>query len=781
MDQAKRLRELLRERVVFLDGASGTELMKRGMPAGVSTELWAVENTDTVLCMHRDYREAGADILLTCTFGGTGIKLGDPGLVSSINGRLAECALRASGGRTLTGASIGPTGSLLHPSGRLTWDDAYRQFAAQAEALVSAGIDIFFLETFSDPRELKAAVLAVRDVCPDGFISAQMTFETSGMTLAGTSPTALAVLMDQLPVDAVGANCGEGPEELLPVVQEMLRFSRRRVVAEPNAGLPSEGRWELGPERFAAWLEDFAWSGASILGGCCGTGPEHVREYVALVGIRPAPDPGPEKLPLLSSVDRTVRIGEGLLVAGESINPTGRRNLQGSIAKGDSLSLVSLARAQGRADLIDVNLGLERMVPDGLLEDVFSRLSIGPPLSVDLSDPEMIERAFRQMGGIAVLNSLTCDEAHIAARIGTLMRHGGYAVLLSMDGRRLGETPEERLAMVERGLEILEEFGLPPARVLADPVVRPVGTGADASITLETLVLYRRRGLFTMAGISNVSHGMPGRSGLNAALLSAMGTMGLDIAIADVLDQAILEARRGVRLLTGAVEKVEMKMPELDPRSSDPDFMGILRKSIVTGDCRQTEASARELLETGTDAREILNRGLGPAMDQVGDLYSRRKLFLPHLIASAEASRILTGLLAPHLGPGEATGGSGTVLLASVKGDIHDIGKNLVGMFLGNAGFSVTDLGRDVASEEIVRGAEEANADIVALSALMSTTAPEMEKVIALLREKGSKTRVLVGGAVVTGEFAASIGADGYAKDAPGAVREALRLAQGRT
>lgn len=776
MDQAERLRALLGERVVFLDGASGTELMKRGMPAGAITELWAAENADAVLGMHGDYRDAGADVLLTCTFGGTGIKLGDPGLVTRVNGRLAECALRAAGGRTLAGASMGPTGSLLQPSGSLTWNEAYRQFAAQAEALVSAGIDIFFLETFSDPRELKAAVLAVRDACPEGFISAQMTFEASGMTLAGTSPSALAVLMDQLPVDAAGANCGEGPEELLPVVQEMLRFSGRRVSVEPNAGLPSEGRWELGPERFAAWLEDFAWSGASILGGCCGTGPEHVREYVALVGVRPAPDPGPERLPLLTSVDRTVRIGEGLLIAGESINPTGRRNLQDSIAVGDSLSLVSLARAQGRADLIDVNLGLERMIPEGLVEDVFSRLSIGPPLSVDLSDPELIERAFRQMGGIGILNSLTCDERHIAARIGTLLRHGGYAVLLPMDGRHLGETAGERLAIIERGLDILEGFGFPSERVIADPVVRPVGTGADASVTMDSLALYRRRGLFTIAGISNVSHGMPGRSGLNAALLSAMGTMGLDIAIADVLDPAVLEARRGVRLLTGAVEKVEMKAPELDPQSSEPDFMGILRKSIVLGDCRQTEASARELLETGTDAREILSRGLAPAMDQVGDLYSRRKLFLPHLIASAEASRILTGLLEPHLGPGEGTGGSGRVLLASVKGDIHDIGKNLVGMFLGNAGFSVTDLGRDVACEDIVRRAEEEGADIVALSALMSTTAPEMEKVIGLLKERGSKARVLVGGAVVTGEFAASIGAHGYAGDAVEAVSEARRL-----
>ncbi len=776
MDQSKKLRDLLGRRIVFLDGASGTELMKRGMPPGIPTELWAMENTETLMDIHSDYARAGADVILTCTFGGTGSKLGDPELVEPVNHRLAECAFRASGGTAIVAASMGPTGQLLHPSGTMSWLDAYSEFGRQARALTSAGIDIFFLETFSDPRELKAAVLAVRDACPDGFISAQMTFDHGGLTLSGTSPTALVALLDQLPADAAGANCGDGPEELLPVIQEMLRFSSRWVSVEPNAGMPVNGGWDMTPARFAGWMEDFAWSGVSILGGCCGTGPEHVREYVSLIGNRPAAAREIEHIRLITSVDRIARLGHGLLTVGESINPTGRKNLQGSISAGDSLAVVSLARAQGRADVIDVNLGLEKLLPDRFVDEVFSRLSIGPPVSVDLSDPDNIERAFRQMGGICILNSLTSSEKHIEERIGTLQRHGGYAVLLPLDERGLGETPQERLRILEKGISILKEHGFPEDRILADPIVRPVGTGADPGLVLETLDLFRKRGLLTMAGISNISHGMPDRSSLNWTLLASMGTRGLDLAIVDVLDPATVSTHRGIRILTGSLEQVEMKLPELDPQSVSPDFLQILQKSIIIGDRRQTEASTRELLESGRSAEEIIRDGLAPAMERVGDLYSRKKLFLPHLIAAAEASRVLTKLLAPHL---ESEGGPrsrGRIVLASVRGDVHDIGKNLVALFLRNSGFSVTDLGRDVRAETIVSRAEEEKADIIALSALMSTTAPEMEKVISMARQTGSRARILVGGAVLTMEYAESIGADGYAGDAHGAVGEAVRL-----
>ncbi|MCD4847006.1 MAG: homocysteine S-methyltransferase family protein [Candidatus Aegiribacteria sp.] len=776
MVQAQRLRQLLRERIVFLDGGIGTELMRSGMPVGVSPEEWAAAHPDVLRSIHREYADAHADIVLTCTFGGTAAKLGNPDNVRELNSLLVKIAIDEVGDRVMVAASIGPTGNMIHPSGNMTWKDAYDLFSVQAKALSTAGIDIFFLETFSDPRELKAAVLAVKDSDPDAFISAQMTFGSGGLSLSGTSPTALSLLMNQLPVDATGANCSTGPEELLPVIQEMARFCEKRITVEPNAGLPVDGHYEMNPERFAGWMEDFACSGASIIGGCCGSGPSHVREYTSLLGRRPAKVINTEKFLALTSVDRIVPVGDRMLTAGESINPTGKTQLQKSLSESDFLGVVSLARAQGRADIIDVNLGLERILPEGFVCELFSHLSLGAPLSIDLSDPVNIEKAFSELGGIGILNSLTASEEYILDRVDTLLRHGGYIVLLPIDEDGLGETPSERLSKIEKGISILRKAGFPEDRVIADPIVKPLGTGADAGITLETLTLLKDRGLLTIAGISNISHGLPERSGINAALLSAMAAYGLDIAIIDVLDSMMLEAHTYSQILLGKLEPVERRLPELDAQGISPDFMGILRKNIIIGDRRQTESAGRELLESGVSASEILEKCLASAMEKVGDLYSRRKLFLPHLIAAADASKTLMTLLEPHLTKDGIPEYRGKVILASVRGDIHDIGKNLVALFLRNAGFEVIDLGKDVHATVIAEKAEEIDADIIALSALMSTTAPEMEKVVTVAKERNLKARILIGGAVITEEYAKSISADGYARDAYQAVLEAKRL-----
>jgi len=776
MTQAGKLRDLLQKRIAFLDGGTGTELIKRGMPSGVTAVEWAASNAEILRAVHSDYAEAGADIVLTCTFGGTRAKLKTSDIVRDLNHRLADTAIDAVGGRALVAASIGPTGELIHPSGTMTWKEAYHFFNTQTEALADTGIDIFFLETFSDPRELKAAALAVRDNVPDAFISAQMTFTSGSLSLSGTSPTALVVLANQLPVDAVGANCGNGPAELLPIIQEMVRFSNRWVAVEPNAGLPVNGVYEMSPERFAGSIEDFARSGAAIIGGCCGSGPEHVREYVSLLGNRPVVESHPEALQLLTSVDRMVTIGDRMLAVGESINPTGKKNLQNSLSKGDFFSVISLARAQGRADVIDVNLGLERLLPDGFIHEVFSRLSIGLPLSVDLSDPCNIEAAFCEMGGIGILNSLISTKKYIDERIDILLRHGGYAVLLPIDEDGPGRTAEERLNKLEKGIAILGSHGFPENRIIADPIVKPLGTGADSRLILDTLRLFKHRGLLTIAGISNISYGLPDRSALNAALLASLATFGLDMAIVDVLDSKVLEMHRNSQILLGNIEPVERRLPELDPQGISPDFMGILIKSIIIGDRRQTEATGRELLENGRTAREILEDGLSPAMEKVGDLYNRKKLFLPHLIASAGASEVLTKLLRPYLDKEKVSSCRGRIVLASVRGDIHDIGKNLVALFLRNTGFEVFDLGKDVHADEIIAKAAETNAHIIALSALMSTTAPEMEKVISLAKSRGVSARIMVGGAVLTEEYADSIGADGYASNAYGAVQTASSL-----
>lgn len=777
MSQSNKLRMLLRQRVVFLDGGMGTELLRGGMPSGITTEEWAFANPSILESIHENYIAAGADIILTCTFGGTTPKLGSVSNVERYNSFLADTALRISSDRTLVGASIGPTGELIHPSGSLSWQDTYRIFKEQIEVLSGVGIDIFFLETFSDPRELKAAVLAVRDTNPDAFISAQMTFSKSGVSLAGTSPTALALLSEHLAVDCCGANCSSGPEELYPIAQQMIKSCAKPVVIEPNAGIPLNGKYPMNPQKFAKWMDNFAEAGVSIIGGCCGTGPEHVKRYRESIGNKSCVKANPDIIRALTSIDRIKPIGARMLTVGESINPTGKRHLQKIISTADFMGIVSLAKAQMRADVIDINFGLEKTIPVGFIREVFSRLSIGCPLSVDLSSKELIRAAFEESGGLNLLNSLTCRRKYIESRIDILLRHGGYTVLLPIDESGIGETPADRLNIIRKGVSILNEMGFPKHRIIADPIVKPIGTGAEVSVVIETLKLLRAENLLTIAGISNVSHGLPERSGLNAALLTSLANEGLDLAIFDVMDTDLVTSYRSTQVLLGNIDPVELPSPELKTYGPSPDFFKILQKNIVLGNHRGTDSATRELLESGVSPQKILTSGLSPAMQKVGELYSAKKLFLPHLIASAQAASAVTSTIEPLLkSKSGVLAKKGTVVIASVRGDIHDIGKNLVVLFLKNAGYDVIDLGKDVHAETIVDKAVDVSADVIALSALMSTTAAEMESVIALLRESGSKSKILVGGAVITPEYADAIGADAYAEDAYSAVLEVDRL-----
>lgn len=772
MDSAGKLRELLGRRIAFLDGAMGTMLMRHGMPAGVSSEMWAFDNRRVLRSIHESYIQAGSDIILACTFGGSSFHLGDR--CAGVNAALAETALEAAGTTAIAAASIGPSGRLIYPVGDTSWTDVYNGFLVQARALASAGISVFFLETFTDPRQLKAAVLAVRDACPSGFISAHLTFADNGRSGAGTSPTALSVLCQQLAVDALGANCSTGPEGLLPVVSQLATTSTKHVTVEPNAGLPdSRGNYSMDPEMFAGATEEMAWAGASIIGGCCGTTPEHIAALRKLVGNRPRQEMNPEPVRAFTSVDRVVPIGGAMLMVGESINPTGRKELKKAIRSGDHNFVVSMARRQEKADLLDINMGLERLVPQGLLTRITAGLCTGAPLSIDLSAPEMIEEAFRQLGGIGLLNSLMSTEGHIAARVPVLLRHGGYAVLLPIGENGLPDSPEERLAVLRRGLRILQDHGFPGNRVFADPIVKAIATGSSPDATVKTLRLFRKEGLLTIAGVSNVSHGLPHREGINAAFLAMLASRGLDAGIVNVASPFTEHITAGAGVLSGRVDPADIPVPPGEKENGQDGF-ALLRNALTGGDSAGAETASSLLLERGATAGEIVTEALAPAMDRLGRLYAEKKLFLPHLIAGAGAASALMKVLEPHL---TASGAEplGTIVLATVKGDIHDIGKNLVGLFLSNAGFRVIDLGKDVESGKIVEAAAEHRADAIALSALMSTTASRMEEVINLLREKGSPIPVLIGGAVVSREFALEIGAH-YGEDAYSAVESARKM-----
>lgn len=773
MDQAGKLRKLLQQRIAFLDGAMGTMLMNQGMPAGVSVERWAAAHPDILRSVHQAFINAGSDIILSCTFGGSRFNLGDQ--CAEINTTLAKTALEAAGENRIAAASIGPSGKLIYPVGDATWIEVYDSFTVQARAIAAAGIDVFFLETFTDPRQLKAAILACRDACPSGFISAHLTFAEDGRTGSGTCPSALATLCEQLAVDAVGANCSTGPEGLLPVINQLCQSSSRHITVEPNAGLPdSRGRYRMTPELFAGATEEMAWAGASIIGGCCGTTPEHIKALKAAVGIRKPQERSIEPVPAFSSIDTLVPIGGAMLKVGESVNPTGRKDLKKAIRRGDHQFVISKARIQEDADLLDINMGLERLVPEGMIHRVTAGLCTGAPLSIDLSSLHNIKTAFQELGGIGLLNSILSTEESISERVPVLLRHGGYAVLLPINENGLPDKPEDRVKVLLRGLSIMEEHGFPKHRIFADPIVKAVATGADPEATLNTLKLFKKNGFHTIAGVSNISHGLPQRAGLNAAFLSMLATEGLDAGIVNVNDPLTGPLTSGAGVLSGRVDPADIPIPETEDSAGEKDAFASLRKALVRGDSSSAEKSGAELLAEGTEARVIITECLAPAMDRLGNLYSRKKLFLPHLIAGAEAARTLMDVLKPSLAAGSEAS-KGTIVLATVRGDIHDIGKNLVSLFLTNAGYNVIDLGKDVPSKQIVDAAEKHRADAVALSALMSTTASRMEEVITLLREKQLNIPVMVGGAVITGEFAEEIGAH-FGGDAYSAVEAAGKL-----
>lgn len=771
MGAASRLKRLLARRVVVLDGAMGTMLMNHGMPPGVCPERWAAENPERLREIHRDYVLAGSDVVLSCTFGGTAARLGEP--AERLNSILADHLLNTVGDSAIPGASIGPAGEMMHPFGRLLWMDAYREFLSQARALVRAGLEVFFLETFSDPRELKAAVLAVRDVCPHGFISAQMSFDEGGRSLAGTPPEALAVLAEQLPVEAAGANCSAGPDSLVPVVKVMAAHTSKPLSLEPNAGLPDSGGFHrMTPESFASGCEDLVRAGASIIGGCCGTGPDHVRTLKALVGSWKPPETG-RRVRALSSISTAVPLDDRLNIVGEGINPSGRSGLSSAIRRGDTGYVVSLAGEQRRATVLDVNLGLEKMIPPGFVSRLFSELASGPPVSVDLSSPECLDDAFRELGGVALLNSLTCDPENMAPRVEILKRHGGMAVLLPMDSRGLGETPRERVAMIRRGMAVLGEMGLPAWRIVADPVVSSMASGADPAVTLRTLGMMNRRGWLTMAGVSNVSLGLPDRRSINLAFLAALAGKGLNLAITDGTSEEAPMAGRGARVLAGLTRGVP---PE--PAPDDSGFPpGSMEAAILRGDPVETLARARKLLEEGVEPGELAGVTLRNAMNALGTMFEKRRIFLLHLIAGAEAAKALAELLRPLL-KGNRAVGRGTVVLATVQGDMHDIGKNLAAIFMEGAGFRVVDLGRDVTSERILEAVLREKPLALALSALMSGTAARMEELTGLLRKRGITVPVIIGGAVVNQDYASRIGAL-YSKDAHGVIGLLEELVRG--
>ena len=793
---------LTRARPLLLDGGMGTMLQAAGMPAGVSPDQYCLENPDILLGIHRAYLEAGSNIITTCTFGANPFKLARGLDVFDVCRRLTEVAREAvkaapAGRPVFVAGNIGPSGLFARPLGTLAPRELVEGFAEQIRGLVAGGCDLIFIETQFDLTEARAAVAAVREVC-ELPVMVSMTFE-HGVSLTGSTPAIFAETMQNLGATVVGTNCSLGPDEMLPVVRELLSVCACPVMAEPNAGLPElrDGQtvFPMGPEAFAQKTAHFAELGARVLGGCCGTTPAHIAALSHMLdAVTCAAPPAPEPHGIvLTSRSALVRIGhgDGLAVIGERINPTGKPVLAGQLQEGrfdEGLRLADEQVAAG-ASVLDVNVGAPLVDEAACLPELTQRLiaRYQTPLSLDSSNAAAIAAALPYGPGSCLINSISGEAGRMDA-LGPLCRqYGAPFILLPLEGKELPVRAADRIRIVERLLERAEALGIPRRLILVDILALAVSSTPEG--VRECLDFARwcaREQLPTTIGLSNVSFGLPARPLLNATFLGMAVGAGLNACIANPTAPLMRETTAAIAALNGHDAHAEAFIAAYGgwkpgsgiaaagaAPSADAAGPASLYDAVLRGDKEGAPALLEKELASGMDPLKIVDTILIPAITEVGERYERREYFLPQLIRAAETMQQAFARLKPLLEERRGPETRPVIVLATVEGDIHDIGKNIVALLLGNHGFEVVDAGKDVPAEEILACAMRHKARIIGLSALMTTTMVRMEDTINLIRERGLPIRVMVGGAAVTRAFAEAIGADAYCEDAVSGVRAA--------
>ncbi len=792
MTRNANIKNLLSKEVVILDGATGTELQKKGLPAGACPEIWCLENPSTIREVHASYQEAGARIVYTCTFGANRFKLRQYGVkedVYTVNLELARLARKACGKKALVAGDIGPTGLFVEPFGPLAFDAAVDAFKEQAKGLIDGGCDLIVIETMIDIQETRAALLAVKELS-DIFTVVSMTYENDGHTLGGTPPVAALITLQSLGADAVGCNCSAGPEKMLEFVAAMKPYATVPILAKPNAGMPRlEGLktvFDMDAKTFAVFARKLAAAGANLVGGCCGTTPAHIAALAKAVSGRKPVKPKRASLAALSSARSFLHLEEDqpLVVVGERINPTGKKALQQELLEGNLSIIRRMAQeqeAQG-ASLLDVNVGQPGIDEVQTIRKVIGLLSTSTrlPLVIDSSRVETIEAALRLYPGRMLINSISGEKDKLARLLPLAAKYGAMFILLPLTDGDIPHTAKKRRAVIQSIYQQAQKFGLTKDDFVVDGLVMAVAS--DSTAAQETLATVAWcRSTFkskTILGLSNVSFGMPGRPWLNAAFLAMAEYCGLTMAIANPASVEFMNVKKAGDTLM-AKERAALhfinhfsELSAADTAKAAPAAMSPEEKittAILDGDRDRIAALIETVLQAGRPAGRIVDEILIPAIVRVGDLYEKKIYFLPQLMAAAEAMKKALAHLDPLLSKAAAAD-KGKVILATVRGDVHDIGKNIVALLLRNYGYRVIDLGKDVADEVIIETARKEKPDVIGLSALMTTTMVNMKDVIALARARGIRTDFLVGGAVVTQAYAESIGAS-FAKDGVAAVR----------
>ncbi len=802
MKSKEAIRRLLRKRILLLDGATGTELQKRGMPGGVCPELWCLEHPDVLADIHQAYRQAGSDIVYTCTFGANRYKLAQYGTqqVRETNRELARIARNAVGPGALVAGDIGPTGHFVEPFGDLPFEEAVAAFSEQVKGLAEGGVDLFVIETMMDIQEARAALLAVKETCP-AFTLVTLTYEAGGRTLNGTDPVSALITLQSLGADAVGCNCSTGPEAMLAFIEAMKPYATVPLAAKPNAGLPrlegEETCFDMDAAAFAASGPAFAAAGVNLLGGCCGTTPEHIR---ALAGTLRAARPRPPVRIALGAVSsaRSFRLLERnapLVIVGERLNPTGKKALQQELLAG-RMSLVrrmTREQEQQQAALLDVNVGVPGIDEEKTIREVVSLLAAATelPLVIDSSKVETIETALRLYPGRALINSISGEKEKCERLLPLAARYGAMFILLPLADGEVPETAARRTAIVRDVYGKARRFGFTKEDIVVDGLVMTVATDSGAPAeTLKTIAWCTNRfQVKTILGISNVSFGLPERKWLNAAFLAMAQLSGLTMAIANPSMEELMAIKGAADVLMGTDAQAaayiarcagtgEGLLPAISTAPAAPPLTPEekIRAAVREGNRDDIMEMVESALAAGLEARSIVDDLLIPTIIQVGELFDRKVYFLPQLIASAEAMKKALAVLEPRLrSSGVPEKARGTVVMATVQGDIHDIGKNIVVLMLKNHGFRVLDLGKDVPTETILETIRREAPDVVGLSALMTTTMVSMKAAIEEARREELSCPFLIGGAVVTRSYAEAVGAS-YARDGVEAVRVVEQL-----
>lgn len=829
---------LSKDHILYLDGATGSNLVKAGMPSGVCPEQWILEHQDVMLQLQKDYVQAGTNILYAPTFTANRVKLAEYHLEKNMTSMIRDlvaiskkAAESTPGHPVYVAGDLTMTGEQLKPMGKMELETLIDIYKEQILCLVDAGADLLVVETMMSLAETRAALIAAKEVC-DLPVIATLTFEADGRTLFGTDAKTAAIVLESLGASAIGANCSTGPAQMESIISEMVSHTRIPVIAKPNAGLPfldENGTtcYNMEAEEFAEEMEVLVNAGATILGGCCGTTPEFIRQIHERFGTdaKVAASRRPDGIRYLTSerITHSFGLDDGFFVVGERINPTGKKALQAQLREGSFEKVIQFAEEQEAcgAKVLDINMGMsgidEKASMLRALEEVSGVTNL--PLSLDSSYVEVLEAALRNYPGRALVNSVSLETEKFEKLLPIVAKYGAMFILLPLSDAGLPKDIEEKKEIIHKIYDRALSLGMCKEDIVVDGLVATVGANPKAALeTLETIRYCKENGFATICGLSNISFAMPERSFVNTAFLTLAIQAGLTMAIANPSQELLMScalatdlllnkeeaALRYIEYAGGVRERREEKEAELAKKLALLENQGTTAKTGTAGNAAKETTTdngpqinemqdklktavlkgnrngivkiTKEALESGEKPAELLNQVLLPAINQVGEFFDQGKYFLPQLIASAEAMKNSIEVLEPLL----QTGGTGeempVVVIATVEGDIHDIGKNLVALMLKNHGFHVIDLGKDVPQAKILESAKEHHAEFIALSALMTTTMQRMREIVATAKEEGITAKIIIGGAVITQEYADEIGADGYSKDAADAVKLAKSL-----